>query len=39
MAAMLHGRGIDLLPRLSDLRGQVSGLALFAQKSYERVRG
>jgi PST family polysaccharide transporter len=39
MGVMLHGRGIDLLPRLSDVRGQVASLSLFAQRSYERVLG
>jgi PST family polysaccharide transporter len=39
MGVMLHGRGIDLLPRLSDLRGQAASLSLFAQRSYERVLG
>lgn len=29
MGMMLYGRAIDLLPRLSDLRGQVSGLSTF----------
>jgi PST family polysaccharide transporter len=27
MALMLHGRGIDLLPRLSDMRGQVASVS------------
>jgi PST family polysaccharide transporter len=39
MGVMLRGRGIDLLPRLSDVRGQVATLSLFAQRSYERVLG
>jgi polysaccharide transporter, PST family len=30
MAMMLYGRGIDLLPRLSDLKGQVASLSTFS---------
>jgi len=37
MVIALYGRGIDLLPRLSDLREQVGSLSLFAQRSYEKV--
>jgi PST family polysaccharide transporter len=35
MGVMLHGRGIDLLPRLSDLRGQAASFSLReAMKGY-----
>jgi PST family polysaccharide transporter len=39
MGVMLYGRGIDLLPRLSDFKGQVANISLFAQRSYEKVLG
>jgi polysaccharide transporter, PST family len=39
MGKTLYSRGIDLLPRFSDLRGHVASLSLFAQRSYEKVRG
>jgi PST family polysaccharide transporter len=40
MGIMLYsGRGVDILPRLSDMRGQFSSLSLFSQRSYERLRG
>jgi Na+/H+ antiporter NhaB len=35
---LFQNRGINLLPRLSDLRGQVSSLSFFAQRSYGKVR-
>lgn len=37
--ALYYGRGIDLLPRLSDVREQFASLSLFAQKGYEKVTG
>jgi PST family polysaccharide transporter len=37
--ALYYGRGIDLLPRLSDVRGQFASLSVFAQKGYEKVAG
>jgi PST family polysaccharide transporter len=39
MAMMLYGRGIDLLPRLSDVGEQIASLSFFAQRSYEKVKG
>jgi len=39
MAVVLYRRGIDLLPRLSDVRGQIASLSFFAQRSYEKVIG
>ena len=40
MALTLYcGRGIDLLPRLPDMREQFASLSIFAQKSYEKVTG
>jgi len=39
MGMALYRQGIDLLPRLSDLRGHVENLSLFAQRSYEKVWG
>jgi polysaccharide transporter, PST family len=39
MAIMLGSRGVDLLPRMSDLQEQVASLSFFAHRSYERVRG
>jgi len=40
MGMMLyHVRGIDLLPRWSDVGGQIASLSLFAQRSYEKVLG
>jgi len=36
---LFYRRGIDLLPRLSDMKGQLASLSFFAQRSYERVRG
>jgi PST family polysaccharide transporter len=36
---LYYGRGIDLLPRLPDLREQFASLSLFAQKGYEKVTG
>jgi hypothetical protein len=39
MGIMLYGRGIDLWPRLSDLKEQMASLSFFAYRSYERVRG
>jgi PST family polysaccharide transporter len=36
---LFHDRGINLLPRLSDLKEQMSSASFFAQKSYERARG
>jgi len=39
MGTTLYGRGIDLLPRLSDVRGHVANLSLVAQRSYEKVWG
>jgi polysaccharide transporter, PST family len=39
MGMALHGRGIDLLPRLPDVREQLASLSLFAQKGYEKVTG
>jgi O-antigen/teichoic acid export membrane protein len=40
MAMMLFkNRRIDLLPRFSDMRGQLASLSFFAQRSYEKVRG
>jgi PST family polysaccharide transporter len=35
--ALYYGRGIDLLPRLSNVREQVASLSLFAQRGYEKV--
>jgi polysaccharide transporter, PST family len=37
--ALYYGRGIDLLPRVSDVREQVASLSFFAQRSYEKVTG
>jgi len=40
MGVMLYRRrGIDLLPRLSDLQEQAVSLSYFSQRNYERVRG
>jgi PST family polysaccharide transporter len=39
MAMMLYGRGIDLLPRLSDVGEQIASLSFFAQRSYSKVKG
>jgi PST family polysaccharide transporter len=39
MGMTLYGRGIDLLPRLADLRGHLANLSLLAQRSYEKVCG
>ena len=39
MAKMLYGRGIDLMPRLSDVKAQVATLSFFAHRRYEKVRG
>ena len=39
MAVLLYRRGIDLLPRLSDMKGQVANLSFFASKSYQKVGG
>ncbi len=40
MGVMLYRtRGINLLPRLSDLKEQLVGLSFFAHRGYERVRG
>ena len=36
---LFYGRGINLLPRLSDVGGQIASLSFFAHRSYERVRG
>jgi PST family polysaccharide transporter len=36
---LYYGRGIDLLPRLSDVREQFASLSVFAQKGYEKVAG
>jgi PST family polysaccharide transporter len=37
MAITLHGKGVDLLPRLSDLRGQVASMSPSAKRSYAKV--
>jgi O-antigen/teichoic acid export membrane protein len=39
MGMALHGRGIDLMPRLSDVGEQVASLSFFFQRSYAKVRG
>jgi O-antigen/teichoic acid export membrane protein len=39
MALTLYSRGINLLPRISDFKGQVASLSFFAHKHYERIRG
>ena len=40
MGIMLYRRrGIDLLPRLSDLQEQVASLSFFAHRNCERVGG
>jgi len=39
MGIALYGRGIDLLPRLSEVREQLASLSMFAQKRYEKVTG
>jgi len=36
---LFRKRGIDLLPRLSDVRDQLASLSFFAQRNYEKVRG
>lgn len=36
--ALYYGRGIDLLPRSSDVGGHFASLSFFAQRSYEKVR-
>jgi PST family polysaccharide transporter len=36
---LFYGRGVDLLPRLSDVRRHVTSLSFFAQRSYAKVRG
>jgi PST family polysaccharide transporter len=38
MGTVLYRRGIDLLPRFSDLRGQVSSLSTVAQRGYRKLR-
>jgi PST family polysaccharide transporter len=38
MATALHSRGVDLLPRLSDVKGQFASLSSVAQKSYRKIR-
>jgi PST family polysaccharide transporter len=37
--ALHHGRDIDLLPRLSDVKEQFASLFFFALRSYEKVKG
>jgi PST family polysaccharide transporter len=39
MGMLLYGKGIDLLPRLSDVGEGVASLSFFAQRSYEKVKG
>ena len=38
MGMMLHRRGVDLLPRLSDIRGQLASFSLFAREATESER-
>jgi hypothetical protein len=38
MGMMLYGRGVDLLPRLSDIKRQVASLPFFSQ-AHEKVPG
>jgi polysaccharide transporter, PST family len=38
MAMMLYARGIDLLPRMSDVGEQLADFSFFVQRSYEKVR-
>jgi len=39
MGMMLYARGIDLLPRWSDVEEQVASLSFFAQRGFAKVRG
>jgi O-antigen/teichoic acid export membrane protein len=39
MAIMLYARGVDLLPRLSDVEELVASLSFSAQRGFAKVRG
>jgi hypothetical protein len=39
MALMLYNKGVNLLPRLSDLKFRMANLAVVGERDVERVGG